>query len=293
MFFLDGYCGDLYPIVKLIKMFIDLIKFAVPIALIVFITIDFSKSVISHDEESMKKNQNIAIRRLIYAVAIFLVFSVVDLLMGVISEAGVNDLAGNEIDVMTWKACWQCKNKKTCDQVVEGGTSMCCATTNSGGNSERYTWYPSTKACPDGTHKVDRDESSCVGASNVSGICCSVKNNGKDYYTWYDSTSTCPEGTKVNSSKCESQGTCCSWEEDSSLDFKWRRFEWVSSGQCSSDKTAVNKKKSECKGSERIGVCCSKTNNDVVTYSWIWSSTCPDGSTKESLEKSKCSGTLN
>lgn len=205
MFVLDGYCGDLYPIIKLIKMVINLIKFAVPIALIVFITIDLVKAVIASNEEDMKKARNVAVKRIIYAVGVFLVFSVVQLVMSIIAEAGVSDLAGNEIDVQTWKACWECRNKSDCGLVETGGKGVCCAKQvqqGSGKMGEIYTWYSSANNCPNDSYHIDRDESSCIGQTTIDGVCCAEEHDGEYFLSWRSNANTCFAGSvKVDGRK--------------------------------------------------------------------------------------------
>ena len=122
MFFLDSYCADLYPIIKLIKLFINLVRFAVPIILILYVTIDIAKAVIAGSEDEMKKNQNVIIKRLIYALAVFLVVSLVSFTMDVIADVGVSDLGGDPLDFSTWRSCWKCKSKKECAAIDDKNT---------------------------------------------------------------------------------------------------------------------------------------------------------------------------
>ena len=99
MFFLD-YCDDLAPIIKLVKSFIGLIRFGVPIILIVMGTLDLAKAVISSKEDEMKKAQGSLIKRLIYAVAVFLVVTIVSVVMGMVADSGATK------DGNSWKDCW-------------------------------------------------------------------------------------------------------------------------------------------------------------------------------------------
>ena len=92
MYFL-GYCSGLYPVINLIKIVIKLIQFAVPIALILFGSIDFAKAVIASKEDEMKKAQGTLIKRAIYAVAVFLVVTIVSVVMGMVGAE-------------KWKDCW-------------------------------------------------------------------------------------------------------------------------------------------------------------------------------------------
>ena len=123
MFFLDSYCADLYPIIKIAKIIYGIIHFCFPISLVLFITIDFAKAVISNNEDVMKKTQGVAIKRLIYAVALFLVFSLVSFVMNVISDIEANDLAGNSLDTESWVACWKCTSKSDCKTRDNGGNN--------------------------------------------------------------------------------------------------------------------------------------------------------------------------
>ncbi len=122
MFFLDSYCADLYPIIKIIKLFINLVRFAVPIILILYVTIDVAKAVIAGSEDEMKKNQNVIIKRLIYALAVFLVVSLVSFTMDLIADVGVSDLGGDPLDLSTWRSCWKCKSKEACAAIDEKNT---------------------------------------------------------------------------------------------------------------------------------------------------------------------------
>lgn len=72
----------------------------IPIGLIVFITIDFAKCVIANKEDEIKKNQSIAIKRIIYSIALFFVPSIVNITMGLVDKA----LGSNNLDTIT--ACW-------------------------------------------------------------------------------------------------------------------------------------------------------------------------------------------
>ena len=75
MSFLDltGYdCGgaEILKIIKFIWSLLDIIFIIVPIGLILMISIDFAKNVIAGKEEEMKKNANLAIKRILFCVAI-------------------------------------------------------------------------------------------------------------------------------------------------------------------------------------------------------------------------------
>ena len=58
-------------VIYFIKLLLNIAFIAVPIGLIVFGLIDFSKSVASGDEKDGKKNLNLFIKRLIYGALVF------------------------------------------------------------------------------------------------------------------------------------------------------------------------------------------------------------------------------
>lgn len=193
MFFLEAVCAkEIYPIVNLIKLFLNVLRIAVPIILILFITIDLVKAVISGSDDEFKKAQKIILKRGIYALATFLTVTLVFVVMNIIANAGVKDLSGNDMDVHTWKACWfGCGGKTTCSWVEPGGSDMCCARLD-GSGWEHYTWVHGVKSCPNGGYAVNVPESDCNRVSvNPDGVCCKKSDNK---YSWHDNTDECPVG---------------------------------------------------------------------------------------------------
>lgn len=64
---------DVLRVIYFIMKLIDVVRIIVPIGLIVMGTIDLSKSVITSDDKGQKKNLNLFIKRIIYAVLVFAV----------------------------------------------------------------------------------------------------------------------------------------------------------------------------------------------------------------------------
>ena len=114
MYFL-GMCTGLYPFIKLAKTVLNLLKIAVPIVLIVFGTIDFVKAVIASKDDDMKKAQNMFVKRVIYAVAFFLINTIVLVLFNLMAEAEPIDADGQILDVKSWYQCWNCTSKEQCE----------------------------------------------------------------------------------------------------------------------------------------------------------------------------------
>lgn len=104
MYFM-GYCGDLFPILKLLKILYGLLQFLIPIGLILFGAIDLGKAVMAGKEDEMKKAQSSFIKRVINAVVFFLLFTIVSLVMNVVADSTV-DTGKNAEE--SWSSCWKC-----------------------------------------------------------------------------------------------------------------------------------------------------------------------------------------
>ena len=72
-----------------IKNIIKIISYIIPAILILLLTVDFAKAVIVGDEKQMKEAQGLAIKRIIYAVIIFLIPIIVNAVFNLIGERGV------------------------------------------------------------------------------------------------------------------------------------------------------------------------------------------------------------
>ena len=97
MLMFNSICGDLGPVIKVLYNVVNLIRFFVPILLILFGSLDLAKAVIAGKEEEMKKSQSALIKRFIYAAAVFFIVTLVIFVTGFIEVDGAT----------TWKNCWQ------------------------------------------------------------------------------------------------------------------------------------------------------------------------------------------
>ena len=105
MYFLD-MCDNLAPLLKLIKNgIIPLIQLGVPILLIIFGMLDLGKAVMASKEDEIKSAQKLLIKRAIYAVAIFFVVLIVQLVFGLLADNG--EQAGAAAN--NWTSCWNYK----------------------------------------------------------------------------------------------------------------------------------------------------------------------------------------
>lgn len=92
-------CGGLLPLVRVIVAAIKVVMIVIPIALIIYGTIDLGKAVIASDEKEVKAAQSRLIKRFIYAALIFFVPMLVGFVMNIVS-------AGGEGDTTSWSSCW-------------------------------------------------------------------------------------------------------------------------------------------------------------------------------------------
>lgn len=88
------FCSELGPIISLLKNVVRLLQWGIPIILILFGMLDLGKAVISSKEDEMKKAQSTLIKRVVYAIAVFLVVTIVSFAMGLVGSSD-------------WKDCWK------------------------------------------------------------------------------------------------------------------------------------------------------------------------------------------
>lgn len=80
-------------IIGIAKAVVRVLQIAVPIALIIWGTIDIGKAVIAGDEKKIKEAQKPFVKRVIAAIIVFCVPFIVELVLGYVSDG-------------TWKDCW-------------------------------------------------------------------------------------------------------------------------------------------------------------------------------------------
>lgn len=98
---LPAACKDVpIKIFNIVSTIITVIKFGVPVLLIIFGMLDLGKAVIASKEDEIKKGQQMFIKRTIAAVIVFFVVVVVQLVVGL--AAGDSDEENDNI--------WNCVN---------------------------------------------------------------------------------------------------------------------------------------------------------------------------------------
>lgn len=100
----SDFCTGLSQVIILLGNIIRLIRWIIPMGLILFGLLDLGKAVIAGKEDEMKKAQGTLIKRVIYAVAVFLVVTLVQLVMGIVDGAETDDTG--ELTNDSWLTCW-------------------------------------------------------------------------------------------------------------------------------------------------------------------------------------------
>lgn len=114
--FLRDFCetSSFLKVIWFIKELLGYVFVLVPIGLIIMLSVDFAKNVIAGREDDMKKNLNVAIKRLIMSVIIFFIPTVVSVVMSLVDDSGL--LISMKFDV--YYDCIENANKEEIDRIV-------------------------------------------------------------------------------------------------------------------------------------------------------------------------------
>lgn len=103
---IDGVCGGMLPLVIIIARVVRILHILIPIALIAFGTFDLGKAVISSDDKKIKEAQGHLIKRVVYAILVFLVPYIVSLIISLVSST--QESTGDETNYSEcWKQAWE------------------------------------------------------------------------------------------------------------------------------------------------------------------------------------------
>lgn len=93
-------CDSLRPVLRIVGYVLLLIKIAVPIMLIVVGVLDLMKATTEKDEKKIKDAQNMLVKRVIVAVLVFLVTTLVSVVMRIVGNT-------------SYTKCMECINNPT------------------------------------------------------------------------------------------------------------------------------------------------------------------------------------
>lgn len=95
------------------SLIVTAIKIFVPLALIFFGMLDLGKAVIANDEKVMKEAQGKLIKRFVYAVVVFLIVALVQLVFNLLGTAGEDSETDTEKTNIS--ACISCFIGNKCE----------------------------------------------------------------------------------------------------------------------------------------------------------------------------------
>lgn len=99
----DPACHGMLFLVRIIRRGVfPILQIGIPIILIVLGTLDLGKAVIASDEKQVKEAQGKLIKRCIYAVAVFFIVTLVNVVLSMVSTTAGDAVTGME----DWRACW-------------------------------------------------------------------------------------------------------------------------------------------------------------------------------------------
>lgn len=94
-------CGGLLQIVKFIRNgLFPIIQIGIPIILIIMGSLDLGQAVISNDDKIVKASTGRLVKRVIAAVAIFFVVTLVTVVMGMFGNTDIEN-------TNSWSGCWE------------------------------------------------------------------------------------------------------------------------------------------------------------------------------------------
>lgn len=105
--------NNLVWIIQVLRIIIRIISIAAPFALIIFGSLDFFKAIIAGDEKEMKAKRKPFVGRLIAAIIILLMPTIVNLVMRTIAKNANNDFA----------SCWTAASRNGWNVTLPTGNS--------------------------------------------------------------------------------------------------------------------------------------------------------------------------
>ena len=188
---LEGACENIGVLqtILFIKQLLKIVFILIPIGLIVMISVDFAKNVMASREDDMKKNLNLAIKRVMMAVALFLIPTLANFVVGL-----VDDVLESSI-MKDFDKCWGVTSTSIEEQ-KEKNRANC--------TGENYYWDESTTSCVRKYTPPNIKFPSDPAKPVVNGNSSSVTNGEIVAYkqTDYPNVPFCRGGKTIKSSGC-------------------------------------------------------------------------------------------
>lgn len=100
-------CGGLLPIFQIVRRGVmPIIWIGIPLVLLVMGTIDLGKAVISSDDKEIKASTGRLVKRIVYAVIIFFMVTIINLVMSIITKTDDQNVIQADESGSDWRQCW-------------------------------------------------------------------------------------------------------------------------------------------------------------------------------------------
>lgn len=83
-----NFCGKSADIWRFVGNIVNILQIAIPVIIILLGTIDLGKAVMAGEDKQIKAAQKMLIMRLIYGIAIFFVVLIIQVIFGLVADAG-------------------------------------------------------------------------------------------------------------------------------------------------------------------------------------------------------------
>ena len=102
MLFLREFCdtSSVLKVILFISELINIVRIVVPIGLIVMVSVDIAKNVISNNDSDMSKNVSIALKRVLMAIIIFFIPTIVDFANSLVLDLGDENITVSYLDCL-------------------------------------------------------------------------------------------------------------------------------------------------------------------------------------------------
>ena len=102
MLFLRDFCdtSSVLKVILFISELINIVRIVVPIGLIVIVSVDIAKNVISNNDSDMSKNISIALKRVLMAIIIFFIPTIVDFANSLVLDLGDENITVSYLDCL-------------------------------------------------------------------------------------------------------------------------------------------------------------------------------------------------
>lgn len=99
-------CTDASFILRIIVKLVKVMQLLIPILLIVLVSVDLFKIVAGADEKAKKENADRIVKRVIYAVIVFLVPVIINFIFRQIDPLTKTDSKVSTTTTTSWISCW-------------------------------------------------------------------------------------------------------------------------------------------------------------------------------------------